>query len=254
VYIACSTLCFGRYSLEQALRTIAELEFQKVDVAIYERGCQLKPTEVANDVSHAAQRLRHGTSLTPAAFSVEIEADGDEDYQRQLRAICRLARLTTVPLVSVPAAPSSSDLVAEARRLATLVAIAASEGILLTIETRMGTVAEEPAAAVELCQRVPGLGLALDPSHYLAGPNQGRSYDQVYPFVRHVRLRDTGRGPDQFQVRIGQGEIEYGRIISQLCRYHFNRLLTVDIRDIPDAPFEMGPEVRKLKFLLESLV
>jgi sugar phosphate isomerase/epimerase len=76
----------------------------------------------------------------------------------------------------------------------------------------------------------------------------------VFPYVRHVHLRDTGRGPNQFQVRVGQGEIEYGRIIAQLCRQHYDRCLTVDIRDIPDAPFAMEPEVRKLKYLLESLV
>ena len=48
--------------------------------------------------------------------------------------------------------------------------------------------------------------------------------------------------------------IEYGRIVTQLSRFHYERLLSVDIRDIPDAPFAMEPEVRKLKFLLESLV
>jgi sugar phosphate isomerase/epimerase len=108
--------------------------------------------------------------------------------------------------------------------------------------------------AVELCQRVPGLGLTLDPSHYIAGPHQGKSFDVVFPHVRHVRLRDTGRGPNQFQVRVGQGEVEYGRIVSQLSRYHYDRLLTVDIQDVPDAPFVMEAEVRKLKYLLESLV
>jgi sugar phosphate isomerase/epimerase len=72
--------------------------------------------------------------------------------------------------------------------------------------------------------------------------------------VRHVHLRDTGRGAEQFQVRVGQGEIEYGRIISQLCRHDYDRLLTVAILDIPDAPFVMDAEVRKLKYLLESLI
>jgi hypothetical protein len=28
----------------------------------------------------------------------------------------------------------------------------------------------------------------------------------------------------------------------------------VDIRDVPDSPFAMEPEIRKLKYLLESLV
>src|SRR5205807_8348710 len=128
------------------------------------------------------------------------------------------------------------------------------EGMVLTVATRVGTLTELPATAQELCARVPGLGLTLDPSHFLAGPGQGANYDELFPYVRHVHLRDTGRGPGQFQVRVGQGEIEYGRIIAQLARHHYDRLLTVEIDDVPDAPYPVDQEVRKLKYLLESLV
>jgi sugar phosphate isomerase/epimerase len=254
VFVACSTLCFGRYPLDRALRAISELEFNKIDVAVHERGPHLRPSEIAGDVGRFAQRIRIGSSLSPCAFSVEIEAADAEEYQRQLRAVCRLARLSTVPVISIPAAPSGSGLNAEIDRLQQLVRLAAAEGVILTIETRIGTLAEQPGTAVDLCQRVPGLGLTLDPSHYIAGPNQNKSFDQVYPYVRHVRLRDTGRSADQFQLRVGQGEVEYGRIAAQLARFRYDLALTVDIRDIPDAAFDMGPEVRKLKFLLESLV
>jgi sugar phosphate isomerase/epimerase len=253
VFVACSTLCFSQLPLEAALRTIGELEFAKVDVAVHENG-PLPPSQVADDVNRAAQRLRLGSGLTPAAFSVGIAAEEPAEYQRQLRAVCRLARLTTAPVVSVPAAPAGSGLDAEVQRLTTLARLAEQEGVLLTVPTLIGTLTELPATAVELCQRVPGLGLALDPSHYLVGPNQNRNYDIVFPHVRHVRLRDTGLGADQFQVRIGQGEIEYGRIVTQLARYHYDRCLTVDLRDQPPPPFAMEAEVRKLKFLLESLV
>ncbi len=254
MFVACSTLCFGKHPLEKALRIISELEFAKIDVAIHERGPHLRPSEVAADVGRFAQRIRIGSSLCPSAFGVEIEAADPEEYQRQLRALCRLARLATVPVVSIPAAASGTDLDAETERLAQLVHLAEAEGVILTLETRIGTLTELPATAVELCQRLPGLGLTLDPSHYIAGPNHNKAYESVFPFVRHVRLRDTGRTPDQFQVRVGQGEIEYGRIVTQLARYRYERALTVDIRDVPDAPFAMQPEVRKLKFLLESLV
>jgi sugar phosphate isomerase/epimerase len=253
VYVACSTLCFARLGLEDALRTIAELEFNKFDLAVHENGRQLKPSEVADDVNHAAARLRLGTGLSPCAFSVAVEAEGDE-HLRQFRAVCRLARITATPLVTVAAAPAGASLEEEAARLQELCGVADAEGVLLTVSTVTGTLTETPDAAVALCQAVPGLGLTLDPSHFHAGPHQGQGYDQVFPFVRHVHLRDTGRGPDQFQVRVGQGEIEYGRIVSQLARQHYDRVLTVDIRDIPDAPFAMAPEVRKLKYLLESLV
>jgi sugar phosphate isomerase/epimerase len=254
VNVACSTLCFARFPLERALRIIGELEFSKLDVAIHEDGPHLKPSDVVKDISLAAQQIRIGPSLTPGAFSVEIAATGSEDYRAQLRAICRLARMSTVSIITIPAGPSGSGLDAEVARLTPLVKLAAAEGIVLTVATQIGTLTELPDHAVALCERVPGLGLTLDPSHYLAGPHQGGSYDQVYPFVRHVHLRDTGRGPEQFQVLVGKGEIEYGRIISHLARANYDRLLTVAIRDIADAPFAMDTEVRKLKYLLDSLI
>jgi sugar phosphate isomerase/epimerase len=247
-------LCFGRHSLEEALRILAELGFNKFEVVIAEQGRQLKPSEVAADVMHAANRLRLGPGLTPAAFSAAIEAANPHEATRQFQAICRLARISAVPLVTLRAADSGTAIDTEVERLTGLVRLALADGIQVALSTLMGTLTEDPDTAVILCERVEGLGLTLDPSHYLAGPHQGQNYDQVFPYVSHVHLRDTGKGPDQFQVRVGQGEIEYGRIISHLARHNYDRALTVDIRDVPDLPYAMEPEVRKLKYLLESLV
>jgi sugar phosphate isomerase/epimerase len=254
MYVACSTLCFARLPLERALRLMAELEFSKVDVAITEQGSHLKPSEVAQDIAAAGLRIRIGPSLSPAAFSVEFDVASDDEFLRQLKAICKLARHTTVPLLSIPAASSGAGLDAEVKRLRELVRLVETEGLILTVPTRIGTLTEFPSAARELCERVPGLGLTLDPSHYVNGPHQGGSYDELFPFVRHVQLRDTGKAPGKFQVRVGQGEIEYGRIISQLQRCRYDRLLTVALHDVAEAPFAMETEVRKLKYLLESLV
>src|SRR5262249_23742507 len=147
--------------------------------------------------------------------------------------------VSAVPIITMPAASSGSGMDAEVKRLTALVRMAVAEGIVLTVETRIGTLTEYPDAALELCKRVPGLGLTLDPSHFIAGPHQGKTFDQVFPYVRHVHLRDTGRGPEQFQVRVGQGEVEYGRIVAHLARFSYDRLLTVEVCDIPDAPFAM---------------
>jgi sugar phosphate isomerase/epimerase len=254
VFVACSTSCFGKYPLDQALRIIAELEFNKLDVAIHEGSPHLTPSEVAADVPAAAHRLRMGSGLSPVAFTVEIAAANEKEARRRLRTLCRLARLVAVPLLTVPASPTGTGIDAEVRRLSGLVQEAGQEGVQLSLATCLGTLTEDPDTAVELCERAEGLGLTFDPSPYLAGPHQGKAFDQVYPHVRHVHLRDTGRGPNQFQVRVGQGEVEYGRIVSQLSRHNYDRALTVDIHDTPETPFPMEPEVRKLKYLLESLV
>lgn len=254
MYVACSTQCFARLPLERALRLINELEFSKVEIAIHEQGAHIRPSEVARDIPLAAQRIRIGPSLSPAAFCVDIETPTHQEYVSQLKAICKLARMSAVSVLTIPAASNRSGVDAEIVRLRELVHLVEAEGMVLTVTTRTGTLTETPALAVELCERVPGLGLTLDPSHFINGPHQGAPFDEVYPYVRHVHLRDSGRAPGKFQVRVGQGEVEYGRIISQLERCRYDRLLTVAIHDVADAPYAMETEVRKLKYLLESLV
>ena len=254
MFVACSTLCFARLPIDGALRLMAELGFGKVDVAIVEQGSHLKPSEVVHDVTEAALRIRIGPSLTPSAFTVEFDAANDEQYLQQLKAICKLAHLTAVPLISIPAALNSIGIDAEVHRLRHLAQLVESEGLILTVPTHIGTLTEFPSVARELCERVPSLGLTLDPSHYINGPHQGGSYDEVFKYVRHVQLRDTGKAAGKFQVRVGQGEVEYGRIISQLHRCKYERLLSVALHDVAEAPFAMESEVRKLKYLLESLV
>ena len=115
-----------------------------------------------------------------------------------------------------------------------------------------GQYADACAKFAESKRLAPGLGVTLDPSHYIGGQHPRAEYDVLYPHVRHVRLRDTT--PDRPQVRIGQGQIEYGKIVTLLERENYTRALTVDIRDVPQNDYPIEPEVRKLKFLLESMV
>lgn len=251
MYIACSTLCFGKGSLEQAFATMHEMRFTKVDLAIHDGGPHLKPADVAADMNRHAAMLR-ASGLSFAALHLQMQAADPDHYREQLRSMCRFARIMTVPVVCIPAAPLGSDLDDEVRRLTALCKLAVSEGVILTVETNRETMTASPLSAVELCQRVPGLGLTLDPSHYSMGPQPLPDYDDVYPHVCHVRLRDTT--PDRMQVRVGQGQIEYGKIISLLEREDYDRALTVDIRDLPPQDYPTDAEVRKLKYLLESMV
>jgi sugar phosphate isomerase/epimerase len=255
VYVACSTLCFGQQPLGSALQSIGELGFTKVDLALQEKGPHVRPSEVAADFHRVIQTLRAAGGLTISAIHVEFAMNlSRAAIAEQMKAICRLARVLTTPLISVPAAPHDADIEHEIERLDWLNRLACADGVTLTIETRAGTLTADPAKAIELCRRVPGLGLALDPSHFLIGPHHSQEIDDLFPFVQHVRLRDTSGKLNQFQVRIGQGEIEYGRIVNQLERYDYHRSLSVDIHDTPESPYAMQPEVRKLKYLLESLL
>ena len=81
-------------------------------------------------------------------------------------------------------------------------------------------------------------------------PDAGKDSDKVLAYVGHVYLRDTS--PTEFQVKVGQGEVDYGKIISQLSALDYRRALCVDVVETPGI--EHSAEMRKMRLLLESLL
>jgi sugar phosphate isomerase/epimerase len=256
VFVACSTVCFAREPLEAALRLIAELEFDKFELALVEDGQHLRPSEAGDNPDAALQRLRRGPSLIPSSIYLDFGAVDWTDplTRRRFEGLCRFAKALSVAVLTIPAAPAGSPIPDEVKRLTTLLATAMREGLVLALLTDSQSLTADPQVAVELCQAVPGLGLTLDPSHFLQGPQPNVDYDAVFPFVQNVHLRDTGLAPGEFQIRVGQGQIEYARIVNMLQRYGYNRALTVAIIDRLENNFDREVEVRKLKLLLETLI
>ena len=114
----------------------------------------------------------------------------------------------------------------------------------------IGKISEDPDTIVVLCDHVKGLGIALDPSHFHYGTNAGRSYDRLLKYVYHVYLRDTNA--ENFQVRVGQGDIEYGRLVNMLTQVKYNRALSIDIQPMPEV--DQMAEMRKMRLLLDSML
>jgi sugar phosphate isomerase/epimerase len=256
VFVACSTLCFAREPLDRALRLIAELEFDKFELALVENGPHLHPSQVGDDLDGALQQVRRGPSLTPSSIHLDFgPVDwNDQAVRRRFDVQRRFAKSLGVAVLTMPAAPLGTPLEQEISRLSSLADCTMQDGLVPTLLTDSETLAGDPQIAVELCKTIPGLGLTLDPSHGLQGPHKEADFDLIYPFVQNVHLRDSGKQPGEFQVRVGQGLIEYARIVTQLQRYGYNRALTVAIIDRPDNQFEREVEVRKLRLLLETLL
>lgn len=249
MFVAASTDCFADLTLPASLERLVDLEYTRIEIAIRESGNQLKPSHVLADLDQAIQSCRQTQRLTPVAYSVDSQAEGDE-YYRQFTACCKLAKATKVVSITVPAAELGTPFNAEVERLRELVRIGSLEGVLVSIKTEVGRVSQDPTTAVVLCDNVKGLGITLDPSHYIYGPHAGASYDQVLKYVYHVQLRDTSK--KDLQVRVGQGEVEYGKLVSQLNKFNYNRALCVHVVDIPGSGVDHAAEMRKIRLLLET--
>jgi sugar phosphate isomerase/epimerase len=249
VIVAATTECFYQLPLQEALDRLVELEYTYVELAVHEHGIQLKPSEIANNLDEAIEVCRATQRLDIVAYDVQIDAQGEE-YYRQFEAMCKLAKATKVVTITMPSGELGTPFNEEVERLRKLVAIATLQGVRVSVKSQVGRLSEDPDTLVVLCDNSKGLGVTFDPSHYICGPCSNKNADKLMKYTYHVHLRDTSK--KQLQVRVGQGEVEYGRLITQLQKVKYNRALSVNIVEMPDI--DHASEMRKMRLLLESLL
>jgi len=231
------------------LDRLVDLEYTALDLAVHETGGHLRPSEVHRDLARTIDQCRSTRRITLSALSVAIEAKGDA-YFEQFASCCKLAKAVKVVTVTVPSGELGTPFNAEIERLRELVTIASLEGVLVGVKTETGCITQDPDTVAVLCDNTKGLGITLDPSHYICGPNQGANFDRVMKYVYHVHLRDSTK--EKLQVRVGQGEVEYGRLITQLAKHGYDRALSVHMA--PMEGIDHQAEMRKMRLLLESLL
>ncbi len=249
MFVAASTDCFPGSPLPEVADKLADLEFTHIEIALREDGSSLAPSRIADEFERAVNLARGGHRLEVCSFDVHIDAKGAE-YLEQFAAVCRLGKATKVITLTVPSSELGTPFNEEVEQLQRMVNIADEEGVRVAIKQQVGRLSEDLDTIKVLCDNVKGLGLTLDPSHHLCGPCSNKSLDKVIPYVFHVHLRDSKK--DNLQVRVGQGEIEYGRVIHQLSMAKYTHALSIQIQPMEDC--DQRSELRKLRLLLETLL
>jgi sugar phosphate isomerase/epimerase len=249
VFIAVSTDCFPDIPMPDVVEVFIDLEFTTIEIALRENGTVLSPSQIENDLEAAVRIARDSHRLDLCSYDVHIEETGPRYYE-QFAGICALAKATKVVTLTVPSSELGTPFNEEVERLQELVRIAEGQGVRVGMKSQIGRLSEDPDTVKVLCDNVRGLGLTLDPSHYYCGPYRNKNLDKIMQYVFHVHLRDSKK--DQLQVRVGQGEIEYGRLITSLQRVRYDNALSIQIAPMPDI--DQRQELRKLRLLLDSLL
>lgn len=245
--VAASTTCFPEVPLPDVIELLIDLEFTCVEIALHDDSIQMPTTRLVEDFPECLRLVRDTHRLDISNYDVKILATGEEHYER-FRLVTQLAKATKVITLTVPSAPQGTPFNEEIEHLKKLVEIGETQGVRVAIRSQIGCLSEDPDTVKNICDYVPGLGLALDPSQYHCSNLRNKNYDRLIKHVFHCHLRDSKK--DQIQVRVGQGEIEYGRLITQLQRVGYDRALSVDIQ--PMEGMDSRQELRKLRLLLES--
>jgi sugar phosphate isomerase/epimerase len=254
--VAASTLAFSRQPLEVALREIAALGFQFVDIGAIEGWAHLMPSAMAENSEGVAEEVRHlceRYGVTPVAFNAGLGTKEPAEERRRLTALCRVAQRLRVPVITLGASPKGTPLDDEIARWKRLTPIAAEHGITIAVETHFGQVTEDPKAAQALVERVDGLRLTLDPSHFVI---QGLTLDDfrpLLPSVAHVHLRDAGRnGWAEVQMPVGAGVVDFRALLAALREVGYDGALSCEYIDTI-GDLDIAANLQALKGLLETV-
>lgn len=245
--VAASTRSLWDMSFAEACGQLQHLGFDKTEIWINNEFGQLTVREVTDNVEAVVATFREASRLSPVAIFLEDEVSAS-DFQK----IVDFAKQLRVAQISILASPLGTPFNSEIDRLRERNRMCMEEGIRLSIVTKTGLLTEDPHTAVELCQSVKGLGVALDPSYFTCTTKGIIDFDVVYPSVTHVQLRDTST--KEIQVPAGLGDIDYNRILASLQKENYDRTLTVDLLPHTMQGEDRLLELRKLRLLLESLL
>ena len=218
--VACSSLCQCKQPTEAALKAVADMGYQWVDLSCLNWAPHVAVPKLIEDFDQEAGRVEaalKGAHLRVANLTFDaVETRPYEQYEREFTAVAKLARRLQARLINLMAPSTKTDRQDQVAKLRKLQAIAAQSGVILTIETHCNQITERPADALWLCQQVPGLKLTLDPSHYYAGPNQGANFDALFPYVEGTGLRAGGMSWDKIQLPWGEGPIDFAAVVRKL--------------------------------------
>ena len=188
-------------------------------------------------------------------MNVGLDRNADASLEEQTAAICALAASHELTAVCINAPPNGTPLETAIGELRQLAAVAARYDVTLCLETHINCLTESPPVAVRLVESVPSLGLALDPSHFYAGPWQGRDFSITYPHTHIVHLRDAGNSPDKILVPPGEGIVDFAGLLRGLVQGGYAGPLSVeyiDTRVSPEAYDDHVAHVTEMASLAKS--
>lgn len=246
--VAASTSCIPNTSMQDILDRLSDLEYTHTELVVGEHGA-ITPLDLVtkfDQIIHTCRTLRR---ITPVAIHFDLEPTASK-YLELFRVLCQLAKSIKVVVVTVRASVPGTPFNEEVERLRDLVRIGMNDGVVVGILTEANRLTDSPDTVGSLCKTVRGLAVTLDPSHYIVNLPKPRDYEGILDHVCHVRLRDSSE--KDFQVRIGQGIVEFGRLVIQLNKVGYQRTLCVDVVPLPDL--DPSAELRKMRLLLESLL
>ena len=233
--LACADDTFRLLEHEHIIELIRLLGLDGIDVCLMEGRSSLRLEDVRVDLAGCVRRVddqvrRHGLDIAdvfvipwtdfrtmapnhpdPAERAASAALFDDVlEFASQLGS----PGMTILPGIDWEHETPEESLARAALELGRRVEVARARGVRLSIEPHLGSVAPTPARALALLERVPGLELTLDYSHFVYQGIAESEVEPLAPFARHCHVRGAREG--RMQAPLRESAIDFERMVDVL--------------------------------------
>ena len=156
----------------------------------------------------------------------------DPQNLQDLKAALTFAKAAGAPSVFIlpgminPGQSRSAALAASAESLKPLVAAGQEADITVLVEPHVQGILESPDITAELLQKVPGLGIVLDPSHFVVFGHAQAEIEALAGYAGHAHLRQAK--PGQLQAKMDEGTLNFASFFGALRAVNYDGWCSVE--------------------------
>lgn len=238
--LACADFTFPLLPHDKTLQLISMLEFEGVDIGLFEGRSHLWPSREFVQPERSGREMKQKLSdlglkaadvylqTAPDFESLAINHPEDERREKardwfwralEFASACDCRHVSALPGVHFEDEDREKSYGRTVEELAWRVERAKEADIVFGVEAHVGSLAPDPPSADKLIRDVPGLTLTLDYTHFTRIGIPDADIEMLVPHASHFHMRGacTGRLQTSFQDNV----IDYDRVIDrmQACGY-----------------------------------
>ena len=245
--LACADFTFPLLTHDRTLDLIALLDFEGVDIGLFEGRSHLWPSRAFSKLRASAAELARklgDRGLKPADIFLQTAPDfatiapnhPDPAIRRRARdllsqtvefaAECGALHVTALPGVEFDGVPRADSLALCRDELAWRVEEAGKSQITFAVEAHVGSIVPTPALAAALVRSTPGLTLSLDYTHFTRAGTPDAEIEPLIALASHFHARGARTG--RLQASLKENIIDYRRVLNAMTELNYRGYIGVE--------------------------
>jgi len=242
---SCADYTFPLLSRTQSLQLIQLLEFDFVDIGLFERNPCYRPSALMASPAEFKRGVRQdlkSAHVRPADLFLQIGLDPAEsstndpdpavrrrnrevfNHALELCTVIECGHMTGLP--GVDHSHNEQDLALAAEENIWRLELSRQAGVVYSIEPHVGSICADAASTHRFLSNVEGLTLTLDYGHFICLGEESSAVHSLLPFASHVHTRGGSRG--RLQASVAENTIDFEDMMAALHRQRYMGKLALE--------------------------